>query len=156
MKSYKNPINETNPIEKAKLEIEDAHFKIIKRLEELAITSEEKKQALLIEYQNKQIEQEMKNTEKWLELAYAKLEEEKDEHRDKMKLELYKLQNEYTLKVEEYKQIQNQQILQIEDAKQGRNFLQKTGDYVAKNVCFIGTIKHISSKTLNFIRKGRR
>ena len=45
----------------------------------------------------------MRNTEKWLELAYAKLEEEKDEHRDKMKLELYKLQNEYTLKVEEYK-----------------------------------------------------
>lgn len=148
-------------IEKAKLEIEDAHFKINKHLEELAITSEEKKQALFIECQNRLIEQEMRNTEKWLELAYAKLEEEKDEHRDKMKLELYKLQNEYTLKVEAYKQIQNQQILQIEDAKQGRNFLQKTGDYIASNGGFIGTIKHISSKTLDFIdvfglRKGSR
>lgn len=138
-------------IEKAKLEIEDAHFKINKRLEELAITSEEKKQALLIEYQNKQIEQEMRNTEKWLELAYAKLEEEKDEHRDKMKLELYKLQNEYTLKVEEYKQIQNQQILQIEDAKQGRNFIQKTGDYVAKNGGFFRTFSHIASEAIDVV-----
>ncbi|UKI41988.1 MAG: hypothetical protein L6V95_02980 [Candidatus Melainabacteria bacterium] len=93
----------------------------------------------------------MRNTEKWLELAYAKLEEEKDEHRDKMKLELYKLQNEYTLKVEEYKQIQNQQILQIEDAKQGRNFLQKTGDYVAKNGGFLGTFNHIASKTMDIV-----
>ncbi|OLA94490.1 MAG: hypothetical protein BHW64_03470 [Candidatus Melainabacteria bacterium LEY3_CP_29_8] len=138
-------------IEKAKLEIEDAHFRINKRLEELAITSEERKQALFIECQNRLIEQEMRNTEKWLELAYAKLEEEKLEHQDEMKLQLLQIQNEYRLKVEEYKQIQNQQILQIEDEKKSRNFLQITGDYVASNGGFIGTAKHITGKVLDFV-----
>lgn len=141
-------------IEKAKLEIEDAHFRINKRLEELAITSEERKQALFIECQNRLIEQEMRNTEKWIELAYAKLEEEREEHQNEMKLQLLQIQNEYRLKVEEYKQIQNQQILQIEDAKKSRNFLQITGDYIAENGGYWGTFKHIGSKVADKISNG--
>ena len=130
-------------IEKARLEIEDAHFKINKRLEELAISSEERKQALLIEAQNRRIEQEMKNAQKWIEIAYAQIEEQRIEHQDEMMLQLMQLQSEYTLKVEEYKQIQNQQILQIEDARRNRNLLQRIGDTVQENGGYLNTIAKI-------------
>lgn len=150
----KKKIEYNKQIEMARLEIEDAHFKINKHLEELAISKEEKEQALFIEYQNKLVEKEMKQTQMWIDFAYAQLEQEEEEHQDEMRLQLLQIQNEYRLKVEEYKQIQNQQILQIEDAKKSRNFVQITGDYIAKNGGYWGTFKHIGSKVADTVSNG--